>query len=116
MRAGEALVRMLKGEAKPVTSWGNLPMIPHVMRQSTLAPYPGKPFKTPNKAIQERAREMEREAGVLCASVFVGFPVRRRGAPPPADRARRARAPAAADISTTHRRRARSTPTSRRPE
>ena len=75
IRCGEALVKKIKGEAKPVTRWTRLPMIPHVMRQSTLEPYPGKPFKTPNKAIQERAAEMERDyEKCLCASVFVGFP------------------------------------------
>ena len=75
MRAGKALLKMMRGEVTPVTSLGRLPLISHVMRQSTLDPYPGKPFKTPNKAIQARAMEMESSVDkCLCASVFVGFP------------------------------------------
>ena len=40
-------------------------MLPHVMRQSSL--------DSPNKEIQERARQMERQ-GALSATFFVGFP------------------------------------------
>jgi microcystin degradation protein MlrC len=64
-RAGDALVRMIKGQAKPTTAWGNLPMLPHVMRQGTA--------DEPNRSLQARCREMEAE-GALCASLFVGFP------------------------------------------
>jgi microcystin degradation protein MlrC len=64
-RAGDALMRMLKGEVRPTTAWGNVPMLPHVMRQGT--------DDEPNRSLQARAREMERQ-GALCASVFVGFP------------------------------------------
>ena len=74
MRAGRPLLAMMSGDAKPVTSWGNRRMLPHIMRQSTLDPYPGRPFKTPNKAIQARALEMEESGQALIASVFVGFP------------------------------------------
>ena len=34
-RAGDALIRMIKGQARPTTAWGRLPMLPHVMRQGT---------------------------------------------------------------------------------
>jgi microcystin degradation protein MlrC len=64
-RAGAALVRMLKGQVKPTTAWGNLPMLPHVMRQGTA--------DEPNRSLQARAKAMEAE-GALCASLFVGFP------------------------------------------
>ena len=74
MRAGRPLLAMMSGDAKPVTSWGNRRMLPHIMRQSTLDPYPGRPFKTPNKAIQARALQMEESGQALIASVFVGFP------------------------------------------
>ena len=46
-------------------SFGHRPMLPHVMRQSSL--------DSPNKEIQEKAKEMERQ-GALAASFFVGFP------------------------------------------
>ena len=34
-RAGDALIRMIKGQARPTTAWGRLPMLPHVMRQGS---------------------------------------------------------------------------------
>jgi len=64
-RAGDALMRMLKGEVKPATAWGNVPMLPHVMRQGTA--------DEPNRSLQARCQAMEAE-GALCASLFVGFP------------------------------------------
>jgi len=64
-RAGDALIRMIKGEVKPTTAWGNLPMLPHVMRQGTA--------DEPNRSLQARCQAMEAE-GALCASLFVGFP------------------------------------------
>jgi microcystin degradation protein MlrC len=64
-RAGDALMRMIKGQAKPTTAWGNVPMLPHVMRQGTA--------DEPNKSLQARCKAMEAE-GALCASLFVGFP------------------------------------------
>ena len=52
--------------ASPATmAFGHRPMLPHVMRQSSL--------DSPNKEIQARAKEMERQ-GALSASFFVGFP------------------------------------------
>ncbi|MGE0874609.1 MAG: M81 family metallopeptidase [Burkholderiales bacterium] len=65
LRAGKALFAMLEGRASPTMAWGNRPMLPHVMRQSSL--------DSPNREIQARAVQMERE-GALCASLFVGFP------------------------------------------
>jgi microcystin degradation protein MlrC len=65
LRAGRALIRMIKGQVRPTTAWGRLPMIPHVMRQGTA--------DEPNKSLQARCKAMEIE-GALCASLFVGFP------------------------------------------
>ncbi|MSQ54246.1 MAG: M81 family peptidase [Betaproteobacteria bacterium] len=65
IRAGKALFAMLEGKAKPSMAWGNRPMLPHVMRQSSL--------DSPNQEIQARCVEMEKQ-GALCASLFVGFP------------------------------------------
>jgi microcystin degradation protein MlrC len=64
-RAGDALIRMIKGQVKPTTAWGRLPMLPHVMRQGTA--------DEPNRSLQARCQAMEAE-GALCASLFVGFP------------------------------------------
>jgi microcystin degradation protein MlrC len=64
-RAGDALMRMIKGQVKPTTAWGNLPMLPHVMRQGTA--------DEPNRSLQARCKAMEAK-GALCASLFVGFP------------------------------------------
>jgi microcystin degradation protein MlrC len=60
-RAGKAIL----SKARPTMAFGHRPMLPHVMRQSSL--------DSPNKEIQARAREMERQ-GALCATFFVGFP------------------------------------------
>ncbi len=65
LRAGKALFAMLEGRAKPAMAWGQRPMLPHVMRQSSL--------DSPNREIQARAAQMEKQ-GALCASLFVGFP------------------------------------------
>lgn len=65
VRAANVIVRTLKGEIKPVMTWGGKPMLPHVMCQGTHA--------DPNKSLQERCRQLEAD-GVLAASVFVGFP------------------------------------------
>lgn len=65
-RAGEALIRMIKGEAKPVLAWGNRPMLPHVMRQGTA--------DFPNKQLQERVAAMEESGEAMVATLFTGFP------------------------------------------
>ncbi len=65
VRAATLLGQTLKGELNPVTVWGNAPMLPHVMRQGT--------DDFPNKALQERAAQMETE-GALAVSLFTGFP------------------------------------------
>jgi microcystin degradation protein MlrC len=65
MRAARPVLAMLEGGAKPSLAFGHRPMLPHVMRQASL--------DSPNREIQERARQMEK-AGTLAASFFVGFP------------------------------------------
>jgi microcystin degradation protein MlrC len=72
IRAANPIFQMLSGETRPTLIFGHRPMLPHVMRQSSL--------DSPNREIQDRARQMEREgargehARVLSASLFVGFP------------------------------------------
>jgi microcystin degradation protein MlrC len=61
LRAGKAIL----SKARPVMAFGHRPMLPHVMRQSSL--------DSPNREIQDRAKQMERQ-GALAASFFVGFP------------------------------------------
>ncbi len=65
MLAGEILLRAIRGEVRPVMAWGNMPMLPHVMRQGT--------DDHPNKELQHRCAAMTAE-GALCASLFTGFP------------------------------------------
>ena len=64
-RAARAVLGMVQGKTKPTSAWGRVPMIPHVMRQSS--------EDEPNRSLQARARAMEQQ-GALCASVFTGFP------------------------------------------
>jgi microcystin degradation protein MlrC len=63
--AGEILLRAARGEVEPVMAWGNVPMLPHVMRQGT--------DDHPNKELQRRCAAMTGE-GALAASLFTGFP------------------------------------------
>ena len=63
--AGEILLRAIRGEVRPVMAWGNMPMLPHVMRQGT--------DDHPNRELQHRCAAMSAE-GALAASLFTGFP------------------------------------------
>jgi microcystin degradation protein MlrC len=63
--AGEILLRTIRGEVNPVMAWGNVPMLPHVMRQGT--------DDHPNKELQHRCAAMSGD-GALAASLFTGFP------------------------------------------
>ena len=65
IRAAKPVLDSLSGKSRPVLAFGHKPMLPHVMRQSSL--------DSPNRDIQARARQMERQ-GALAASFFVGFP------------------------------------------
>jgi microcystin degradation protein MlrC len=64
-RAGEILLKAIRGEARPVIAWGNVPMLPHVMRQGS--------DDHPNKELQARCTAMNGD-GALAASLFTGFP------------------------------------------
>jgi microcystin degradation protein MlrC len=64
-RAGEILLKAMRGEVRPVMAWGNVPMLPHVMRQGS--------DDFPNKELQARCGAMSAE-GALAATLFTGFP------------------------------------------
>ena len=64
-RAGEILLMAMRGRVNPVMAWGNVPMLPHVMRQGS--------DDHPNHELQARCAYMTTE-GALAASLFTGFP------------------------------------------
>ncbi len=64
-RAGEILFAAIRGAVRPVMAWGNVPMLPHVMRQGS--------DDHPNHELQARCAAMTTE-GALAASLFTGFP------------------------------------------
>ena len=66
LRAARPVLGMLAGWPRPAMAWGWRPMLPHVMRQSSL--------DEPNRSIQARARQMEAKGEALSATFFVGFP------------------------------------------
>lgn len=66
-RASRALVKTLEGDVAPVVSWGQLPMLTHMEKQS--------PSRQPMKDIMDRAIQAEAEEEVLIASVLGGFPL-----------------------------------------
>ena len=66
-RAGRTLLRVLKGEVRPVTVWRSLPMLTHMLRQT--------PSGQPMKDIMDAAIGAEASGQVLNASVFGGFPL-----------------------------------------
>jgi microcystin degradation protein MlrC len=59
------VVKTIAGDIKPIMRWANVPMLPHVMRQST--------DDEPNRSLQRRCTELA-EGRVLAASIFTGFP------------------------------------------
>jgi microcystin degradation protein MlrC len=64
-RGGEILFAAMRDEVRPVMAWGNVPMLPHVMRQGS--------DDHPNRELQARCAAMNTE-GALAASLFTGFP------------------------------------------
>jgi microcystin degradation protein MlrC len=64
-RVATLLLRTIAGEIQPVMDWASVPMLTHVMRQST--------DDEPNRTLQRRCAELTR-GSVLAASVFTGFP------------------------------------------
>jgi len=68
-RAGEILLKAMRGAVRPVMAWGNVPMLPHVMRQGS--------DDHPNRELQARVAAMAApgpNGGALAASLFTGFP------------------------------------------
>lgn len=65
-RAARALLRVMRGEARPTVAWGNAPMLPHVMAQGT--------HRAPNQDLQALCADYEASGRALAASLFVGFP------------------------------------------
>jgi microcystin degradation protein MlrC len=65
-RAARALLRVMRGEARPAAAWGTAPMLPHVMAQGTHRP--------PNRELQAMCAAWEASGRALVASLFVGFP------------------------------------------
>lgn len=66
-RAGKTLLRAMAGEVSPVVSWGVLPMLTHMLKQT--------PALQPMKDIMDRAIRAEADGEVLNASIFGGFPL-----------------------------------------
>jgi microcystin degradation protein MlrC len=65
-RAARALLRVMRGVARPTAAWGTAPMLPHVMAQGT--------HQSPNKELQAMCAAWEASGRALAASLFVGFP------------------------------------------
>jgi microcystin degradation protein MlrC len=63
--AGEILARALRGEIEPVMAWGWLPLVPSIMRHA--------PEDGPSGDIVALAREAERDARVLAATLLPAF-------------------------------------------
>ena len=66
LRAAKPILDRLAGRRRPAMAFGHRPMLPHVMRQSSL--------DSPNCEIQARAKAMEANGEALAATFFVGFP------------------------------------------
>ena len=64
--AGKILIRALKGEVRPVMTWGNRPMLPHTLHMGT--------NESPMKDLIKMAKASETK-GALAATVFGGFPL-----------------------------------------
>ena len=62
--AGSILLRYLKGEVKPVMTWGNIPLLAQPLKQNT--------GESPMKDCVDAARTAESE-GLLAATAFGGF-------------------------------------------
>lgn len=65
LRAARLLVDTIRGKRHPTLAWGAIPMLPHVMAQSS--------FDEPNRGLQHRCKHIA-ERGALDASLFTGFP------------------------------------------
>ncbi len=66
-RASRVLVKALEGDVDPVLSWGSLPLLTHMEKQT--------PSCQPMKDIMDRAIQAEADGSVILATVLGGFPV-----------------------------------------
>ncbi len=66
VEAVELLVHTIRGEVRPVTAFEQLPLITMPPRQCTL--------REPMQSIRARLHELERQPGVLTATLACGFP------------------------------------------
>jgi microcystin degradation protein MlrC len=66
-QAGRILLRALKGEVEPVIAWGQVPILAQTLRMGTA--------DEPMRTMQQMCRDEERDAVILAASVFGGFPM-----------------------------------------
>jgi len=64
-QVGGILIRMLRGECRPVMAWGQAPLLSQTLRQGT--------DDEPMRSTIALARGLEAEGGVLAATVFGGF-------------------------------------------
>ena len=67
IRAAKLLMNAIRGNIKPVMSFGRLPVLPHTLKQGT----DDEPFK----GLMAYCREQEQLEGVLDISLFGGFPL-----------------------------------------
>ena len=65
IRTARILVETIRGRINPAFAWGAVPMLPHVMAQSSL--------DEPNKGLQKYCIDAG-ERGAIDASLFTGFP------------------------------------------
>jgi microcystin degradation protein MlrC len=65
IRAARGALGMFEGKLMPTMAWGNRPMLPHVMRQSS--------DDFPNDELQARCIEIEAQ-GAISTALFTGFP------------------------------------------
>jgi microcystin degradation protein MlrC len=64
---GRILLDALAGKVRPVKAFGTVPVLAQTLRMGTA--------DEPMKSLQQMTREEEARPGILCASVFGGFPM-----------------------------------------
>ena len=66
-RVGQTVIDAIDGKCRPVMSWGRLPLLSQTLRQGTA--------DSPMKELQAMATALEARPGILCATLFGGFPM-----------------------------------------
>ncbi|MGI9415214.1 MAG: M81 family metallopeptidase, partial [Hyphomicrobiales bacterium] len=64
---GEVMWDKLEGRTDPVTAWRQVPVLAQTLRMGTA--------DQPMRGLQDLTRELERDHGILAATVFGGFPM-----------------------------------------